>query len=134
MRVLLVSVVLAVAGCDAAAVDGVTFSTDLGAYAPEATARVQLANGMDDPLRYRDLQCVSLQVRAEGGWAEARAAPPCKHALYELEAGAARVEEVEIGDAPDGTYRFQTVVVVDGIQEALATAPFNVDAALVGSP
>lgn len=135
MRVLLLSVVLAIAGCDAVGDGDVTLLTDREAYAPEATARVQLANETNTPVHYSDLDCVALQARTAAGWAEAqRAVPACKDVLYELSSGAAQVAEVALSGVPAGTYRFQTVVVVDGIQEALATAPFDVDASLAGSP
>ena len=124
----------AVPRCDAAAVDGVSLSTDEGAYAPGATARVQLWNGTDVRVHYTDLACVGLQARVDGGWddiEEGWPAAACPGVLYELAAGDAAMAEVALGAVAAGTYRFRTVVYLDGKEAVpLATTSFDVDPAL----
>ena len=131
MRWTALGLLVALAGCDTSALDdvGASLSTDRGAYAEATPALVRLLNETDEPVHYSDLNCASLQVRTEAGWedTETGTARGCRNVLYALGAGAADVGEVILDVAP-GTYRFRTVVWLDGAErEGVATAPFEVD-------
>lgn len=127
---MVLGLLVAVAGCDTSTLDGVgaLLSTDREAYAATTPARVQLANETGDRLTYHVLDCIGLQVRTEEGWADTETATPrvCPGVLYELDGGGADVGEVVLDVAP-GTYRFRTVVYLDGTEAVgVATAPFEV--------
>ncbi|MEM7787708.1 MAG: hypothetical protein AAF594_08280 [Bacteroidota bacterium] len=130
MRWTVLGLLVAVAGCDTSAIDGVGASllTDAEAYVAESKAEVQLVNETDDRVLHPVLDCADLQVRTDDGWedTETAAVRTCPDVLYELDGGAADVAAVVLDVAP-GTYRFRMVVYLDGTEAVgVATAPFDV--------